>query len=76
MRNNFGYRITLPFFSTGSVSFLTLFVAYFNFLRPHSSLEGKVPVVLNELSSLPNMPARWQKLISMSQEYIKTQQIA
>jgi len=60
----------------GSVSFLTLFVAYFNFLRPHSSLEGKVPVVLNELSSLPNMPARWQKLISMSQEYIKTQQIA
>ncbi len=60
----------------GSVSFLTLFVAYFNFLRPHSSLEGKVPVVLDELSSLPNMPARWQKLISMSQEYIKTQQIA
>jgi hypothetical protein len=52
------------------------FVAYFNFLRPHSTLEGKVPVVLEELSALPNMPARWQILIKMSQAYIETQQSA
>ena len=26
--------------------YVTLFVAYFNFLRPHASLEGKVPVVI------------------------------
>lgn len=71
------YRPTNGFNSfDGSVSFLTLFVAYFNFLRPHSTLEGKVPVVLEELSALPNMPARWQILIKMSQAYIKTQQSA
>jgi transposase-like protein len=71
------YRPTNGFNSfDGSVSFLTLFVAYFNFLRPHSTLEGKVPVVLKELSGLPNMPARWQILIKMSQTYIKTQQSA
>lgn len=60
----------------GSVSFLTLFVAYFNFLRPHSSLEGRVPVVLEELKDRPNMPARWVTLIKMSQEFIKAQQSA
>ncbi|SET15203.1 integrase core domain-containing protein, partial [Anaerobranca gottschalkii] len=54
------YRSTHGFGSEhGSVSFVTLFVAYFNFLRPHSALEGKVPVVINELSNLPTMPAKW-----------------
>lgn len=73
----YNYRPTNGFGSdTGSVSFLTLFVAYFNFLRPHSSLEGKVPVVLEELSSLPNMPARWLKLLELSEEYIIKQQSA
>lgn len=49
----------------GSVSFVTLFVAYFNFLRPNAALEGKVPVVNPELSGLPIMPARWTKLIEL-----------
>lgn len=71
------YRPTNGFNNyAGSVSFLTLFVAYFNFLRPHSSLEGKVPVVLEKLKDCPNMPARWVTLIKMSQEYIKAQQSA
>jgi len=65
------YRPTHGFGSdTGSVSFVTMFVAYFNFLRPHTKLEGKVPVVIPELESLPHMPARWTKLISMSQHWI------
>lgn len=54
----------------GSVTFVTLFAAYFNFLRPHASLESSVPVVVPELESLPNMPARWIKLIQLSEEYI------
>jgi transposase-like protein len=71
------YRPTNGFNNyAGSVSFLTLFVAYFNFLRPHSTLEGRVPVVLEELKDRPNMPARWVTLIKMSQEYIKAQQSA
>jgi transposase-like protein/uncharacterized protein YbaR (Trm112 family) len=57
----------------GAVSSVTLFVAYFNFLRPHSKLEGKVPAIIPELQSLPNMPAKWLKLISMSEDYIKSQ---
>lgn len=55
----------------GSVSFVTLFVAYFNFLRPHSALEGRVPVVIPELADLPHMPARWTKLIAMAQAFLQ-----
>jgi transposase-like protein len=69
------YRPTNGFGSQeGSVSFAILFVAYFNFLRPHATLEGKTPVMLQELESLPHMPARWTKLIEMSQEFIEKQQ--
>ena len=57
--------------TTGSIANVTLFVAYFNFLRPHSKLDGNVPVVIPELNKLPNMPAKWIKLISMSEDYIK-----
>ncbi|PJW16815.1 DDE-type integrase/transposase/recombinase [Geobacillus sp. WSUCF-018B] len=55
----------------GSVSFVTLFVAYFNFLRPHGALEGRVPVVIPELADLPHMPARWTKLIAMAQDFLQ-----
>jgi len=65
------YRSTHGFGSEqGSVSFVTLFVAYFNFLRPHSALEGKIPVLNPELQQLPNMPARWSKLIGLAQDWI------
>ncbi|MED3816076.1 DDE-type integrase/transposase/recombinase, partial [Priestia megaterium] len=67
------YRSTHGFGSEqGSVSFVTLFVAYFNFLRPHSSLEGKVPVTIPELEKLPTMPARWTALIGLAQDWIHT----
>jgi transposase-like protein len=56
----------------GAISSVTLFVAYFNFLRPHSKLEGNVPVLIPELNSLPNMPAKWLKLIALSEEFIKS----
>ncbi|GAA0336257.1 hypothetical protein GCM10008967_28300 [Bacillus carboniphilus] len=55
---------------------MTLFVAYFNFLRPHSALEGKVPVLIPELNQLPHMPARWTRLIELSQEWLIQQQPA
>lgn len=55
----------------GSVSFVTLFVAYFHFLRPHGALEGRVPVVIPELADLPHMPARWTKLIAMAQDFLQ-----
>lgn len=51
-------------------SFLTLFATFFNFLRPHSTLEKRVPVEIPELKNLPHMPARWLKLIEMSYDHI------
>jgi transposase-like protein len=64
------YRTTYGFgCDQGSISFITLFVAYFNFLRAHTSLEGKVPAQIPELENLPHMPARWLKLIKLSEEY-------
>lgn len=71
------YRSTHGFGSEkGSVSYVTLFVAYFNFLRPHTSLEGKVPVVNPALSALPTMPARWTKRIELAQRWIMEQRLA
>ena len=56
---------------TGAISSVTLFTAYFNFLRPHSALDGKIPAVIPELQALPHMPAKLCKLIAMSEDYIK-----
>ena len=68
------YRSTHGFGSSaGSVAYVTLFVAYFNFLRPHASLEGRVPTVIPDLDKLPNMPARWVKLIGLAQSWITEQ---
>ncbi|BDU50404.1 DDE-type integrase/transposase/recombinase [Haliovirga abyssi] len=61
---------------SGAFTSVTLFTAYFNFLRPHSSLENNVPVVIPELTDLPNMPARWGKLIELSQYFIPEKHIA
>jgi transposase-like protein len=53
----------------GAAAAVTMFVAYFNFLRPHSKLEGNVPVVLPGLNSAPNMPAKWLMFIDLSQKF-------
>lgn len=71
------YRPTYGFqSSSGSVSFVTLFVTYFNFLRPHAALERRVPVTVKELTDLPHMPARWTKLIAMAQDFVVSKQTA
>ncbi|GAB3809245.1 IS6 family transposase [Virgibacillus kimchii] len=69
------YRATTGFGSqAGSVSYVTLFVAYFNFLRPHATLEYKSPVIIPELKRMPNMPERWVKLIDMAQDFVVDKQ--
>ena len=68
------YRATTGFGSqAGSVSYVTLFTAYFNFLRPHASLEYQVPVVIPELEKQPHMPARWTKLLALAQDFLEEQ---
>ena len=38
------------------------------------ALDYEVPVKIPELQNLPNMPAKWLKLIEMSQNYIRKHQ--
>jgi transposase-like protein len=60
----------------GAISYVNLFTAYFNFLRPHSALDGDIPATIPELSDVDNMPGRWCKLLSLAQDYIASIQVA
>ena len=51
-------------------NYMVLFATCFNFLRPHYALKYKVPVDVPELQYLPNMPAKWLKLIELSSKYL------
>ena len=47
----------------GATALTTLFVAFYNFMRPHSSLNTMPPVRLNCLEGVNLMPDKWCKLI-------------
>jgi transposase-like protein len=53
----------------GAISSVTLFVAYLNFLRPHSGIDGNIPAVIPELVALPHMPAKWCELIRLGEKF-------
>jgi transposase-like protein len=53
----------------GAISKVTLFAAYFNFLRPHSGIDSQIPVVIPELEALPHMPAKWCELIRLGEAF-------
>ena len=50
-------------------AYMTNFVCFFNFLRRHSSLMYRPPVVIRELQEIPLMPDKWLKLIDMATSY-------
>jgi len=58
----------------GSNTHLVLFVAYYNFLRPHSYTYWKPLNHVPELEICPNMPAKWVTLIHLSQKIILAKQ--
>lgn len=47
----------------GAISLTTLFVAYYNFLRPHSAIENSAPVSLGCLKKCRLAPEKWTTLI-------------
>ena len=47
----------------GAVALTTLFVAFYNFMRPHSSLNNSTPVSLDVLKDHSLMPDKWVALI-------------
>lgn len=55
---------------TTANTYMILYVTFFNFLRRHSSLDFKTPVVLDELNHIPLMPDKWITLINISKSYL------
>ncbi len=49
----------------GAKTLTTLFVTYYNFLRPHMALDHKPPVHIEQLTDIDTIQAKWVKLISM-----------
>ena len=49
---------------------LSLWVAYYNFLRPHKSLGYRVLNSVEELQNADNMPGKWQLMIYYGQQII------
>ena len=63
----FHTRAACGFNSTnGATALTTLFVTYYNFLRPHTSLGYKTPIPLEELKSIPTLQGRWAKILQSS----------
>lgn len=72
----FSYKVTNGFGSEeGSNTHLALFVAYYNFLRPHTYAYWGPLNSIPELEKISNMPGKWQKLIELSQQLILEKQV-
>ena len=50
----------------GAVSLTTLFVAFYNFMRPHSARRNTTPVTLSSLNDCLLMPEKWVTLIEQA----------
>ncbi|BDF32634.1 hypothetical protein CE91St62_07040 [Lachnospiraceae bacterium] len=53
---------------------LALWVAYYNFLRPHKHKNHKVLYEVGMLKGAGNMPGKWQLLIFLGQQTILNMQ--
>ncbi len=52
--------------TNGAISKLVCFVTYYNFIRPHSSLNYKTPMELDQLIGIDLIQDKWKKVISMA----------
>jgi transposase-like protein len=52
--------------SNGAISLTTLFVTYYNFLRPHMSLNYKTPIQMPELKDVSTLQGKWAKILSLA----------
>ena len=65
------YRLTNGFDNiAGANYYLALWVAYYNFLRPHKHAGNKVLNEVDLLNGADNMPGKWQLLIFLGQQTI------
>ncbi len=69
------YRPTNGFNNIDGANYdLALWVAYYNFLRPHKHNHFRVLNEVDILKGADNMPGKWQLLIFLGQQTIKTLQ--
>ncbi len=61
IRNCYGFKNF-----NGALSLTTLFVTYYNFIRPHSALNYSTPVPLKELSDINTIQGKWAKILNMA----------
>lgn len=54
--------------NNGAVSLTTLFVTHYNFLRPHLSLNGSPPIIINDVSQISTIQDKWCKIIDMAMD--------
>ena len=66
------YRVSCGYDTLDGANYaVSLWVAYYNFLRPHTGIgAGKALNVLSEFKYADNMPAKWQILIELGQAKI------
>lgn len=69
------YRVTCGYGSeNGALYGVSLWVAYYNFLRPHPYNYWRPLNELDALNQADNMPAKWQILIALGQQAILSMQ--
>jgi transposase-like protein len=49
----------------GAMALTTLFVTYFNFMRPHTALNYRTPIHIEQLEGIRTIQAKWVALLSM-----------
>ncbi len=65
------YRPTCGYDNLDGANYsVSLWVAYYNFLRPHMSNGGRVLNRVPDLIAADNMPAKWQVLLKLGQNTI------
>lgn len=50
----------------GAVAVTTLFVTYYNFLRPHMSLQFRPPIQLPDFNDIATLQGRWNKILQLA----------
>lgn len=50
----------------GAVALTTLFVTYYNFLRPHFALNHSVPIPLEALKDIDTLQGKWAKILQIA----------
>ena len=52
--------------TNGAAVLTTLFVAHYNFLRPHTTLKFKTPIFISKLAEINTIQGKWLKILELA----------